>query len=463
MSSAHTLLIIEDEERMCRVLELALRPEGYELVLAKTVQEGFERLHDLHRLDLILTDLQIGSVSGLDILEAATQLSPEVPVVIISGYGTVKFAVEATRKGAYDCIPKPVDHEELKIVVRRALAMRQLTQENESLKYRLSTHISFERIVAVSPQMKEIIRLGREVANTDTTILITGESGTGKEIVAHAIHHESARARRPFLAVNCAGIPDELLESELFGYEKGAFTDAKKSKPGRFQLAEGGTLFLDEVGAMSVSAQAKVLRVMEDRIVYPLGGVRGVKVNIRIMAATHDDLTALIHKGQFRDDLFYRLHVYPIHLPPLRERRDDIVPISQAYLIQAHRERGSRPCRFTPDALSVLEQYAWPGNIRELQHVIEWVLVTCKEETIGVEHLPTDIRMNQQVRPTLPSLLSLGLSVEQVEEAMMKEALAKTSGNISEACRLLGMTRNTLRYRMEKFGISSRKVSKHDV
>lgn len=446
------LLVIEDEERMRRLLELVLKPEGYELILAKTGEEGIRLLNEIHDIDLIVTDLQLGKSSGLQVLEAAKRALPDVPVLIITGYGTVKSAVEAIQKGAYDYISKPVDNEELKIVIARALQVRQLSRDNQALRAGLSDQFGFNRIVSRSPQMAEVKQLAGEVARSEAMVLITGESGTGKELLARAIHYASPRAAGPLVALNCAGIPESLLESELFGYEKGAFTDAKKSKLGRFQLADRGTLFLDEIGELSPAAQSKLLRVLEDRTVEPLGGVRGVKVDIRVICATNQELPGLIKKGRFREDLYYRLNVCPLHIPPLRERREDITALLDAFLEAANRERGSRIRRASPDALAILEQYHWPGNVRELHNVVEWLTISCKEGEIRREHLPAYLRaLDETGQKDRPSLLSFGLSVEELEKAMLQEALHKTSGNISEASRLLKITRNTLRYRMAKY------------
>ena len=296
-----TLLIIEDEERMRRLLELVLRQEGYELLLADSGEDGIRQLNNDSRIDLVVTDLQLGRTSGLDILEAAKRVLPGVPVLIITGFGTVKSAVEAMQKGAYDYISKPVDHDELKIVIARALEARRLSQDYHALQAGLHERFGFERIVGRSAPLETVKRLAMEVAKTDVTVLITGESGTGKELLARAIHYAGPRAAGPLVAVNCGGIPETLLESELFGYEKGAFTDAKKAKPGRFQLADRGTLFLDEIGEMSPAAQSKLLRVLEDHTVEPLGGTRGIKVDIRVIGATNQDLSDLIKKGKFRE------------------------------------------------------------------------------------------------------------------------------------------------------------------
>jgi DNA-binding NtrC family response regulator len=451
-----TVLIIEDEARMRRLLELVLKEEGYELLLASSGEEGVKTLNDTPGIDLVLSDLQLGRMSGLEVLESAKRTLPDVPVIIITGYGTVKSAVEAMRKGAYDYIAKPLDNEELKIVIARALHLRRLSEDNRSLRAGLSERFDFDRIISVSPQMDTVKRLARDVAATDATVLITGESGTGKELFARAIHYASARAAGPLVALNCAGIPETLLEAELFGYERGAFTDAKKAKPGRFQQADGGTLFLDEIGEMSLAAQVKLLRVLEDHTVDPLGGMRGTRVDIRVIGATNQNLVDLIRKGRFREDLYYRFNVCPIHIPSLRQRPEDIPALLDSFLRLMQRERGSRITRFSREAVLLLQRYAWPGNVRELHNLVERLTITVKEGEITPEHLTGYLH----AAPAAPqaegadgerSLLSLGLSVEEVEKALLKEALERTGGNVSEASRLLKITRNTLRYRMAKY------------
>jgi two-component system NtrC family response regulator/two-component system response regulator HydG len=298
-------------------------------------------------------------------------------------------------------------------------------------------------------------QLAKEVALTDATVLITGESGTGKDLFAEAIHHYSPRATGPLVALNCAGIPENLLEAELFGYEPGAFTDAKRSKAGRFQIAEGGTLFLDEIGEMSPTAQAKLLRVLENHTIDPLGDTRSRKVNIRIIAATNEDLLAHIKAGRFRLDLYYRLNVYQLRIPALRERLEDIEPILLIFLERAKQERGCRIRAIAPAALAVLQNHDWPGNVRELHNVVEWLTITCKAEIIQPAHLPASVRtappINYLNQCSKPSLLAFGLSFQDMEKQMLEEALRKSSGNVSEASRLLKMTRNTLRYRMAKY------------
>ena len=460
MSDA-TILIIEDEEKMRRLMDLVLRPEGHRLLHAESGEAGLKLL-DEGGIDLVLTDIQMGKVSGLDVLKHATTECPEVPVVIITGFGTVKSAVQAMKTGAFDYISKPIDNDELKIVVKRALEMRRLMQENRGLSRELRERFDFDNIVGRSAELAKVKALARDIAATDSTALITGESGTGKELLARAIHYAGARAGGPMAAINCAAIPEQLLESELFGYEKGAFTDARKAKPGRFLLAHRGTLFLDEIGEMSPPIQAKLLRVLEDHTIEPLGGVKGVRVDLRFIVATNRDLRDLVQKGKFREDLFYRVSVCQLHLPPLRERAGDIPILLEHFLARYRRERGTRIGGLTPEALRVVEAYPWPGNVREFQNMVEWVTITCKGERVDVNDLPAYLKAGPPSTvsaPALqsaerPSLLSYGLSVEEVEKTMLQEALAKAKGNVSEAARLLKVTRNTLRYRMGKYNLT---------
>jgi len=382
------------------------------------------------------------------LLEYARQSPGFPPVVAIGDRDSVKDAVEIMRAGAADCLTKPILLEDLQTAIARALHQPCPVPS-------FSPHDPFASIISVSPQMNLMKQLAKEVASSDATVLISGESGTGKELFAEAIHRESPRAAGPLVALNCAGIPENLLEAELFGYESGAFTDAKRAKPGRFQLAEGGTLFLDEIGEMSPMAQAKLLRVLENHTIDPLGDTRSHKVNIRIVAATNEDLLARIKAGRFRLDLYYRLNVYQLRIPPLRERLEDIEPILLIFLDRARKERGCRIKTIAPSTLAVLQKHDWPGNVRELHNVVEWLTITCKEEMIEPRHLPASVKTppstdNLSLEPR-PSLLAFGLSFQEMEKKILEEALKKTSGNVSEASRLLKMTRNTLRYRMAKY------------
>lgn len=383
------------------------------------------------------------------LLTYARQTPQSTPVLVIGNRSTLKETVEIMRAGAADYLMKPVSPQELRASVDRLIrSSRPAVISPPSLDH-------FASIVSVSPQMQLMKHLAREVAATDATVLITGESGTGKDLFAQAIHAASPRAQGPLIALNCAGIPEHLLEAELFGYQQGAFTDAKQMKPGRFQLAEGGTLFLDEIGEMSPTAQAKLLRVLEDHTIDPLGATRSRRVNIRVIAATNEDLPAHIKSGRFRLDLYYRLNVYQLRIPPLRERPEDIEAILLVFLERARRKHGCRINTIDPAAMAMLKRHEWPGNVRELHNVVEWLTITCKQPVVRPDHLPPAVQSSplpvQLAADPSPSLLSFGFSLEEMEKRIIEEALHATSGNVSEASRLLEITRNTLRYRMAKY------------
>ena len=445
------LLISSDpSSRLC--LEQALGSNATQLLVAVTTNEGLGLLANSARFSLIVCDEQQAVTDRQIILKHTRHTCPRVPVIVLGEDGSARAAVDALYQGAIDYLPKPVRVEELRAAIHRATAQNGLL-----LNVRSERAVGFDQIVSRSPQMQLVKQLAAEVAQTDATVLITGESGTGKELFAHAIHAVSPRAKGPFIALNCAGIPEHLLESELFGYHRGAFTDAKQSKLGRFQLAEGGTLFLDEIGEMSLGAQAKLLRVLEDHLIDPLGDTHSHKVDIRVIAATNEDLPAHIKAGRFRLDLFYRLNVYQLRIPPLRERPDDIEPILTSFLETARRDHGSRIAGITPAALTILQHHDWPGNVRELHNVVEGLTITCKDESIRPDHLPTSVQQSRSVElnggTEKLSLLAFGLSFQEIEKKMLEEALRESGGNISEASRLLKMTRNTLRYRLAKYHI----------
>jgi len=435
------------------VLEEALSNRDVTLVTATTTETGLRLFTQRNDLTLIVCDDSDGQIARGAVLAQARHAMPPVPVVVLGQVDSAKAALDAVREGATDYLPKPLSVDVIKTALLHAHAIHEavVTSAADRLP-------GFEQIISVSPQMQLVKRLAAEVATTDATVLITGESGTGKELFARAIHAASPRSKGPFVALNCAGIPEPLLESELFGYQRGAFTDAKQTKPGKFQLAEGGTLFLDEIGEMSLSAQAKLLRVLEDHVVDPLGDTHSIKVNIRVIAATNEDLPAQIKAGCFRLDLFYRLNVYQLRIPPLRERPDDIEPILLSLLGYARKNRGCRIHSIAPEALSLLQRHDWPGNVRELQNVVEGLTITCKSETIELERLPPAFRTQKDsasnASPEKTSLLAFGLSFQEMEKKILEEALRKAAGNVSEASRLLKMTRNTLRYRMAKYHIS---------
>ncbi len=443
-----TVLLISRDPQIRHALEQVL-PSHTTILNVHDVASGIRELSRAN-LALILCE---GSPETSQPLLHQTNLHPGSPsVILIGSRDSTRDAVEAMRAGAADYLTTPITVPELDTAVRRALSGPNPPVATKRPADR------FELIISMSPQMRLIKQLAREVALTDATVLITGESGTGKELFAQAIHYASPRSSGPLIALNCAGIPEQLLESELFGYHQGAFTDAKHTKPGRFQLAEGGTLFLDEIGEMSAAAQAKLLRVLEDHTIDPLGDTHSHKVNIRIIAATNEDLPAHIKTGRFRLDLYYRLNVYQLRIPPLRERLDDIEPILQHFLVQARRDHGCRIAGITPEALALLQRHQWPGNVRELHNMVEWLTITCKAQQIEPQHLPASVKTGkapgQPSAEIKSSLLAFGLSFQEMEKKMLQEALHKSGGNVSEASRLLKITRNTLRYRMAKYHMS---------
>ena len=442
-----TVLLISRDPDMRRALE-QVAPSPTTILAVPDVASG---IRELSRANLALVLCEGNSETSQPLLHQTNLHPGSPPVILIGPRDSARDAVDAMRAGATDYLTPPITAPDLETAIRRALSM------SDPMRAATRSTDGFALIVSVSPQMQLIKQLAREVALTDATVLVTGESGTGKELFAQAIHCASPRARGPLIALNCAGIPEHLLESELFGYHQGAFTDAKHTKLGRFQLAEGGTLFLDEIGEMSASAQAKLLRVLEDHRVDPLGDTHSHTVNIRVIAATNEDLPAHIKTGRFRLDLYYRLNVYQLRIPPLRERLDDIEPILHHFLAQTRRDHGCRITGISPEALAVLRRHHWPGNVRELHNVVEWLTITCKTHQIEPQHLPVSVKTGtapeQMSSEPRPSLLAFGLSFQEMEKKMLEEALRTSEGNVSEASRLLKITRNTLRYRMAKHHI----------
>jgi DNA-binding NtrC family response regulator len=445
------VLLISTDPHTRLLLEQSLDPCSVSILLATSTEDGLRILRDHADLALVVCDESQGRIASQVILSQTRRSAQPTPVIILGTDGSAKAAVEALHRGATDYLAQPVTAKDLHTAIHKTSVLE--PPEPQACVERPS---AFDQIVSRSPQMELLKHLAAEVAQTDTTtVLITGETGTGKELFAHGIHAASPRSKGPFVALNCAGIPEHLLESELFGYQRGAFTDAKQTKLGRFQLAEGGTLFLDEIGEMSPSAQAKLLRVLEHHQVDPLGDTRSIRVDIRVIAATNEDLPAQIKAGRFRLDLFYRLNVYQLRIPPLRERPEDIEPILTSFLNVARRDHGCRIKGVSPAALIILRGHDWPGNVRELHNVVEGLTITCKDETVQPQHLPASVRSsglagsNGETEKT--SLLAFGLSAQEMEKKLLKEALQRTGGNISEASRLLKITRNTLRYRMAKY------------
>jgi len=446
------ILVVDDDASLRRILEYNLAEEGHSVA---TADDGGSALEALGRaaFDLVLTDIKMPGMDGMELLQRVRLEAPDTQVIVITAFGTIEMAVDAMKAGAFEYITKPFNRDELKLAVRKALRVKNLETENVRLKREVTRKYGFENIVGDSLQMQQVFRLVEKVADTDASILITGESGTGKELVARAIHYRSRRAERPFHAVNCAAIPRELLESELFGHRKGAFTGAIRDKRGKFEEAQGGTLFLDEIGELPVELQAKILRALQEMEVTPVGSNDAIRVSARIVTATNRDLEEEIEEGRFREDLYYRLAVVPIHLPSLRERPDD-VPLLVVHFLKTLAP--GEAVTLTPKALEALRTYSWKGNVRELENTIERLLILRDADVIDLPDLPEKIRRpggdaeGTGFRFTFPPE---GIGLEEAEKALIETALARTGWNQSRAAHLLRVPRHILLYRIEKFGI----------
>ena len=446
-----TVLIIEDEAKMRRLLELNLGEDGFKTLSAGDAETGLTLLAS-EPVHLVLTDLKLPGMSGLEFLQRAKQQNPALPIVVMTAFGSVETAVEAMKAGASDYVLKPFSLEEMRMVVRKELDHSRLQEENRSLREALGQKYSHPNIVARSPKMQEVLATVERVAPTNSTVLLGGESGVGKDLIARAIHEKSRRASGPFVKINSTAIPENLLESELFGYEKGAFTGATNSKPGKFELADKGTLFLDEIGDVPAATQVKLLRVLQEREFERLGGTRTVKVDVRLVAATNRDLRAALEQGTFREDLYYRLNVVPIDIPPLRERKEDIPDLANLFLARFAKDSG-RPLRgIAPAAMQVLTAHYWPGNVRELQNVIERACALAAGPELKVDDIQLDVPRHRSGAVN-ERFLPDGMTLDQWEDEMIREALKRAGGNKSQAARLLGLSRNALRYRLSKIGI----------
>ena len=443
------ILIIDDDGSLRRVLEYNLQQEGYQVVTAADGESGLQLF--LEQVPaVVITDLKMPGMGGFQLLSAVKERSPATAVIVLTAFGAIDTAVEAMKLGAFDYLTKPFNREELKLTVRKALQMQGLSEENRLLKEELSGRAEFQSIVGTSRAMEGVFSVVRKVADTEATVLITGESGTGKELVARAIHSGSSRRSAPFVAVNCAAIPRDLLESELFGHVKGAFTGAIRDKIGKFQQAEGGTIFLDEVGDLPLELQPKLLRVLQERVVEPVGGNCAQKIDLRVVAATNADLEKWLAEGRFREDLYYRLCVIPLDLPPLRERAEDI-PLLLRYFCAKFGVAGAS---FSKQALERLQLYAWPGNVRELENTVERLLIMREGDQIGAEALPEKISASaDRVEGGVLRLPAGGYSLEQLEMEVVVEALARCDWNQTAAAKFLRIPRHTLIYRMEKYNI----------
>ncbi len=441
------VLVVDDERRQRDILQMILEAEGYETAAAANGRSALLVLA-AEPFDVVLTDLKMPDLDGLELLSAlAARIAPPC-VILMTAHGSIDSAVEAMRRGAFDYLTKPLEKDDLLLVLRRAMERTHLVRENRMLRDQLRERFRLDRIVGAHGSMQDVFRMVQKVAATSSTVLLYGESGTGKELVARALHHESERRGRPFYAVNVAALPESLLEAELFGHEKGAFTGAVSRKIGLFEQASGSTLFLDEVGDLKRDLQVKLLRTLQEREILRVGGTERIKVDVRIVAATNRDLEQDVRKGAFREDLFYRLNVIPIVLPPLRSRRTDI-PLLVEHFLKKH--GGGRTRTVTAPAMEALVRYDWPGNVRELESMIERALVLGDADSISPDDLSAAIR----AATPAPGGLRLeipeeGIDLDTVERTLIAKALARTRGNVSQAARLLGLTRRTLQYRLER-------------
>jgi DNA-binding NtrC family response regulator len=447
-----TILIIEDEAKMRRLLELNLGEDGFKTVSAPDAETGL-RLLASEQVDLVLTDLKLPGMSGLELLQAVKQQNAALPVVVMTAFGSVETAVEAMKAGATDYVLKPFSLAEMRMVVHKELDVSRLREENRSLREALGEKYSHPNIVAGSAKMQEVLAIVERVAPTNSTVLLGGESGVGKDLIARVIHEKSRRASGPFIKINSTAIPENLLESELFGYEKGAFTGASSSKPGKFELADKGTLFLDEIGDVPPATQVKLLRVLQEREFERLGGTRTVKVDVRLVAATNRDLRAALEEGTFREDLYYRLNVVPIDIPPLREHKEDIPDLTNLFLRKFCGESGRPVTTISPEATNLLLSHHWPGNVRELQNIIERACALAKTSRLEPGDIHIDSSPRNKATTSGEGFLPAGMTLDQWEDDMIREALKRAGGNKSQAARLLGLSRNALRYRLSKIGI----------
>jgi two-component system nitrogen regulation response regulator NtrX len=443
-----TILIADDEQAVRASLQRLLEFESYRVVMAADGPAALAAVRD-RAIDLALIDIKMPGMDGLEVLSQLHTDHPQLPVVIISGHGTIQTAVEATRLGAFDFVEKPIDADRLLLVIRNGLAQRRLLKENVSLKAAVRQKT---QIVGRHPEILKILETIRKVAAANARVLIMGENGTGKEMVARALHELSPRAEEPFVEVNCAAIPEELIESELFGHERGAFTGAVGRRVGKFELADGGTLFLDEVGDMSLNAQAKVLRVLQESVFERVGGTETMRVDVRVIAATNKDLLKASREGSFREDLFYRLNVVPITVPPLRERASDIPLLVEHFLQQTASELGQAPRKVSRAAMERLQEYAWPGNVRELKNLVERMVILSSGPGIEVSDLP-DLAVAEKSEGRY---FDIGTYVEfkdAVEKEFLERKLRLFNHNVSKTARRLGMQRSNLYKKLEKYGI----------
>lgn len=446
MTSAIHILAVDDDVIACQLLQEVLQKEGYRVSMATSGQDAI-RLAEEVPFDLAILDIRMPDISGIEVLTALKRLNAQMPVLMTTAYSSMQTAIEATRQGAYDYLSKPCKIEELTLTVKRALEQTRLLRENQYFRQELREKYKFENIVGTTPAMLEIYKTVARLVDSKTTVLIQGESGTGKELIARALHFNGVRAERPFIAVDCASLTESLLESELFGHVRGAFTGAVATKKGLFEQADGGTIFLDEIAEVSPALQAKLLRVLQQHEIRRVGGTEFIPLDVRVVAATNQDLETLVKAGRFRDDLFYRLNVVTLHLPPLRERQDDL-PLLANYFLRKYSEANDKLItHITPEALHMLCSYDWPGNVRELEHTIERAVTLTMNNCLLPEDLPP--KLQQPTAPTAPPPAQPWLSLDEMEKQHMQAVLQATQGNKQKAAQILGINRRSL-YRMAK-------------
>jgi DNA-binding NtrC family response regulator len=454
-----SVLIVDDEVGARESLKMILKND-YEVFLAKDAEEAFQQIK-VHSPDIILLDIILPDLDGLKVLERIKQSDPDIIVIMITATKTVKTAVEAMKLGAYDYVTKPFDIDELRLIVSRSLSTKALEQEVKYRREEMDKSFDFGNIIGKSKLMKEVFKVVKQIADSKSTALIMGESGTGKELISRAIHYNSNRKNYPFVTINCAAIPDTLIESELFGHEKGAFTNAIERKLGRFEVAHQGTLFLDEIGELSLATQAKILRFLEEREFNRVGGSKTIKVDVRLITATNKDLNQLIKKGSFREDLYYRINVVPIVIPPLREKKEDIPILIDHFINKFNVENNKNVKGIDKEALELLVQYEWPGNVRELENLIERVIALTSNEYIRLNELPLSFKNIPKINGLKESVLDGKVSFLQAEEEFEREvildALKKTNNIQSHAAEILGISRRILKYKMDKLGINQNK------
>ncbi|MBI2927044.1 MAG: sigma-54-dependent Fis family transcriptional regulator [Verrucomicrobia bacterium] len=444
------ILVVDDERGLCAGLQEALRREGYGVDAAHDAPTALG-LVEQRLYNLILSDIKMPGVSGLELLTKIKALSRDTSVILMTAYGTVESAVEAMKQGAYDYLSKPLDMQRLRALVQKALEFQAVVAENHELRLRLQKRSEPSPLIGQSEGIRNLARLIDEVAGSEVTVLIEGESGTGKELVARSIHLKSARRERPFISVNCAALPEQLLEAELFGHVKGAFTGAIGTKPGRFQLADGGTLFLDEIGDLSPKGQGDLLRVLEDGTFRMVGGTDLMRVNVRVVAATNKKLQEAVTAGKFREDLFYRLQIIPLVIPPLRERAEDIPLLIEVFLEHFVSKHKRRRKKLSSEALQLCQRFPWPGNVRQLRNLIERLTLTCPNATIEVRDLPDFLRAHDQTETSFT--VRPGTPLAEVEKTLIRQTLTHVTANRDEAARVLGISRRALQYKLKQYGL----------